>query len=81
MNMGVDHRFRTPIHRQGNVDEDGVLQGDLILVADGDLALGGRVTPQDTIQFTNFDHVDANSIGSAVLTPQDPLTGLDDLAK
>ena len=78
--LGPDHRFRTPVHRQGSVDGEGVLQGDLILVADGDLTFGGRVTPQDTIEFTSFDHVDANAIGSAVLTPQDPLTGLNDLA-
>ncbi len=78
--LGAGHRFKTPVYRQGEVDAGGVLQGNLILVANGDLTLGGRVTPQDTIQFTNFDHVDANAIGSAVLTPQDPLTGLDNLA-
>lgn len=79
--LGPDHRFRTPVYRQGDVDGEGVLQGDLILVADGDLTFGGRVTPQDTIEFTDFDHVDANAIGGAVLTPQDPLTGLNDLAE
>lgn len=79
--LGSDHRFRTPVHRQGNVDGDGILQGDLVLVADGDLTLGGRVTAEDTIQFTNFDHVDANPLGGAILTPQDPLTGLDELAQ
>ncbi len=79
--LGADHRFETPVHRQGEVDGEGTLQGNLILVADGDLTLGGRVTPQNTIQFTDFDHVDANAIGSAVLTPQDPLAGLDDLAQ
>lgn len=79
--LGSEHRFRTPVYRQGDIDGDGVLQGNLILVADGDLTLGGRVTPQDTIEFTNFDHVDANALGGAVLTPQDPLTGLDNLAQ
>jgi D-alanyl-D-alanine carboxypeptidase/D-alanyl-D-alanine-endopeptidase (penicillin-binding protein 4) len=79
--LGADKRFRTPVHRQGQIDGEGVLQGNLILVANGDLTLGGRVTPQGTLQFTDFDHVDANAIGSAVLTPQDPLTGLDDLAQ
>jgi len=79
--LGADHRFKTPVYTQGNVDGEGVLQGNLILVADGDLTFGGRVTPQDTIQFTNFDHVDANALGGAVLTPQDPLTGLDQLAQ
>jgi PBP4 family serine-type D-alanyl-D-alanine carboxypeptidase len=79
--LGADKRFRTRVHRQGQVDSEGVLQGNLVLVADGDLTLGGRVTPEDTIQFTNFDHVDANAVGSAVLTPQDPLAGLDELAQ
>ncbi|MCZ6864652.1 MAG: D-alanyl-D-alanine carboxypeptidase, partial [Candidatus Dadabacteria bacterium] len=41
--LGADHRFKTPVHRQGEVDGDGTLQGNLILVADGDLTLGGRV--------------------------------------
>ena len=79
--IGSDERFRTPVYRQGEVGEQGVLNGDLILVADGDLTFGGRVTPQNTIQFTDFDHVDANVLGGAVLTPQDPLTGLNDLAQ
>ncbi len=78
--LGANHRFKTPVYRQGSVDDEGVLQGNLILVADGDLTLGGRVTSQGTLQFTNFDHVDANALGGAVLTPQDPLTGLDGLA-
>lgn len=77
---GPGERFRTPVHFQGEIDDDGVLDGDLILLADGDLTFGGRVTPQDTIQFTDFDHVDANVLGGAILTPQDPLTGLNSLA-
>ena len=79
--IGADHRFLTPVHRQGEVDEDGVLSGHLILVADGDLTLGGRRTPEDTVAFTNLDHIDANAIGSAILTEPDVLAGLDDLAK
>ncbi len=78
--LGPEHRFTTPVHRLGEVDGEGVLHGDLILVADGDLTLGGRMTPQGGIEFTNFDHVDANPVGSAVLTPQNPLTGLNELA-
>jgi D-alanyl-D-alanine carboxypeptidase len=79
--LGPDHRFITPVHRQGEVDEEGVLKGNLILVASGDLTLGGRNTPEGTIAFTDFDHVDANALGSAILTPEDPLTGLDQLAE
>lgn len=79
--LGPEHRFKTRVHRTGDVDGEGVLNGDLVLVAAGDLTLGGRVTPEGTIQYTNFDHVDANAVGSAVLTPQDPLTGLNELAQ
>lgn len=79
--LGPDKRFQTTVHRNGNIDAQGILQGDLILVADGDLTFGGRVTPQDTIEFTDFDHVDANALGGAILTPQDPLTGLNNLAQ
>src|SRR5260370_29614369 len=31
--LGADHRFRTPVHRRGELDEHGVLTGDLIVVA------------------------------------------------
>lgn len=79
--LGPDHRFRTPVHRRGEVDGEGVLEGDLILVASGDLTLGGRNTPEGTVAFTNFDHVDANPLGSAILTPEDPLAGLNQLAE
>ena len=78
--LGPDHRFSTPVYKQGTIDNEGVLQGNLFLVADGDLTFGGRLIDEDKIQFTNFDHVDANALGSAVLTPQDPFTGLNDLA-
>lgn len=79
--LGPDHRFRTPVHRRGEVDGEGVLDGDLILVASGDLTLGGRNTPEGTIAFTDFDHIDANALGSAILTPEDPLVGLNQLAE
>jgi D-alanyl-D-alanine carboxypeptidase/D-alanyl-D-alanine-endopeptidase (penicillin-binding protein 4) len=78
--LGADHRFTTPVHRMGTVDTQGTVDGDLILVAAGDLTLGGRVTSDD-IAVTTFDHNDANNLGTAVLTPQDPLHGLDSLAE
>lgn len=53
---------------------------DLVLVAGGDLTFGGRRIDGDTVQVTDFDHNDANGLGSAVLTPQDPLYSLDRLA-
>src|SRR5215213_7017227 len=41
--LGPDHRFTTPVFRRGEVDARGVLRGDLVLVASGDLTLGGRL--------------------------------------
>lgn len=78
--LGPDHRFRTPVYAQGDVDDEGVLSGNLILVADGDLTMGGRNTPGGTVAFTSFDHTEANSLGSAILTEPDPLQGIDELA-
>lgn len=79
--LGADHRFTTPVYRRGEVDGQGALRGDLILVAAGDLTLGGRQTVDGSVAYTDFDHGDANNLGTAILTPQDPLYGLDDLAR
>ena len=79
--LGADHRFTTPVYRRGTVDAQGVLVGDLVLVAAGDLTLGGRLNADGTIAFTDFDHNDANNLGTAILPPQDPLRGLDSLAQ
>ncbi|ODU23895.1 MAG: D-alanyl-D-alanine carboxypeptidase/D-alanyl-D-alanine-endopeptidase [Pseudonocardia sp. SCN 73-27] len=70
--FGPDFRFETPVYRHG---------ADLVLVAVGDLTMGGRDTPQGTIDFRPLDHAEANDIPGASLTPEDPLAGLDDLAK
>ena len=79
---GPDYRFSTPLVRNGQVDGAGTLNGDLILVAQGDLTMGGRTTADGRIAVENFDHTDANAIpGLATLTPQNPLAGLDDLAR
>ncbi|TFG76811.1 MAG: hypothetical protein E4H21_05335 [Thermodesulfobacteriales bacterium] len=79
--LGPDFMFRTPIHRQGSVNGEGVLEGDLILVAKGDLTMGGRRNPNETMAISNFDHNEANSLGNAVLTAPDPLWGYDSLAE
>lgn len=78
---GADFRFETPIYRQGEVGADGVLEGDLILVASGDPTLGGRTTPEEMIDFVATDHINAVALPFATLTPQDPLAGMDDLAE
>jgi D-alanyl-D-alanine carboxypeptidase/D-alanyl-D-alanine-endopeptidase (penicillin-binding protein 4) len=78
---GPDFRFQTPVYRQGETS-DGVLDGDLILVASGDITMGGRDLPDNTLDHGNLDHTDANAVpGFAVLTAPDPLSGLDRLAE
>jgi D-alanyl-D-alanine carboxypeptidase/D-alanyl-D-alanine-endopeptidase (penicillin-binding protein 4) len=79
--LGADHREDTPVYRLGDVGDDGVLDGDLALVGAGDLTFGGRRLDADTVEVTDFDHNDANGLGTAQLTPQDPLYALDDLAR
>lgn len=79
--LGQGFMFRTPIHRQGSVNGEGVLDGDLILVASGDLTMGGRRNPDDTMAITNLDHNDANNLGNAILVAPDPLQGYKALAK
>ena len=78
--LGADHRFVTPVYRTREV-ADGVLIGDIIIVASGDLTLGGRDLPNGTIAFTNFDHTESNALGSSILTETDPLAGLKTLAR
>jgi D-alanyl-D-alanine carboxypeptidase/D-alanyl-D-alanine-endopeptidase (penicillin-binding protein 4) len=77
--FGPDSTVVTPVKRTGEI-AGGTLDGDLILVGKGDLTLGGRTRPDGTVDFTNLDHNDANGIPGATLTPEDPLTGLDELA-
>jgi D-alanyl-D-alanine carboxypeptidase/D-alanyl-D-alanine-endopeptidase (penicillin-binding protein 4) len=76
---GPDHTVTTPVKHSGEV-ADGTLTGDLILVGQGDLTMGGRTKADGTVDFTNLDHNDANPLPGATLTPEDPLTGLDELA-
>jgi D-alanyl-D-alanine carboxypeptidase/D-alanyl-D-alanine-endopeptidase (penicillin-binding protein 4) len=79
--LGADHKFETPVYRRGDL-VDGRLKGDLILVASGDLTLGGRTDAEGKLAFQNDDHIYANSfIGKAKLTDTDPLAGLKELAK
>jgi D-alanyl-D-alanine carboxypeptidase/D-alanyl-D-alanine-endopeptidase (penicillin-binding protein 4) len=79
LEFGSDSTVTTPVKASGDV-VDRTLQGDLILVGQGDLTMGGRTKADGTIDITNLDHNDANPIPGATLTPEDPLTGLNDLA-
>ena len=79
LQFGPDSTVVTPVKRIGEV-ADGTLTGNLVLVGQGDLTMGGRTKPDGTIDFADLDHNDANAIPGATLTSEDPLTGLNDLA-
>lgn len=78
--FGPDHRLVTPVKRDGRLVH-GRLTGDLILVGKGDLTMGGRTKPNGQVDYTNLDHNDANKLPGVTLTPQNPLTGLNRLAR
>jgi D-alanyl-D-alanine carboxypeptidase/D-alanyl-D-alanine-endopeptidase (penicillin-binding protein 4) len=78
--LGPDFRFQTPVVRKGEVDASGTLKGDLILVAKGDLSLGGRTGPEGHLLFMDDDHTYASGV-TGDLVPAEPLAGLDHLAR
>jgi D-alanyl-D-alanine carboxypeptidase len=78
--VGPGKRYNTPVYRRGELT-GGVLQGDLVLVASGDLTMGGRTMPDGSIALTNFDHNEADSLGNATLASPNPLAGYIELAR
>ena len=78
--LGPDYRFETPVYSRGTV-KDGRLSGDLILVAQGDLTMGGRTDAAGRMAFKDYDHIYANGNSMAQLTATDPLAGLKSLAQ
>ncbi|HEY3674756.1 MAG TPA: D-alanyl-D-alanine carboxypeptidase [Candidatus Tumulicola sp.] len=79
--IGPDHTYDTPVYRTGSVDRSGVLHGNLIVVASGDLTMGGRKNPDGSIAVSNWDHNEADSLGNAILTKPNPLAGYAQLAQ
>ncbi|MFI5343611.1 MAG: D-alanyl-D-alanine carboxypeptidase/D-alanyl-D-alanine-endopeptidase [Chlamydiales bacterium] len=77
---GDDYQFKTPVYALGSI-QNGRLTGNLVLVAQGDLTMGGRQNDSNQIAYTKMDHIYANFIPGAILTEQDPLHGLNELAK
>jgi PBP4 family serine-type D-alanyl-D-alanine carboxypeptidase len=69
--LGRDFRFRTRVVRCGRIDDAGTLQGDLVLMASGDPNLSGRVTNEDTLEFSNLDR--SNGGPKAQLVKRNPL--------
>lgn len=79
--VGPEHTYDTPVYRTGTVDANGVLHGNLIVVAAGDLTMGGRTNPDGTIAVSDWDHNEANGLGNAILTKPNPLAGYATLAR
>lgn len=79
--FGPDFQFVTPVYRRGEV-QDKVLEGDLVLVANGDLTFGGRRDKAGKTVFVDHDHTYANSgLMNATLTDTNPLYALNELAR
>lgn len=79
--LGADYKFETPVYARGELRE-GRLHGDLILVAKGDLCLGGRTDSRGRLAFRDTDHIYAGWLNTkAALTDTDPLAGLTELAR
>ncbi len=79
--LGPNFRFQTPLVRRGEVDVKGTLHGDVILVAQGDLAMGGRTGPEGSMVFQDNDHTYAGGNLSGQVVPTDPLAGLEHIAR
>ncbi|MBA4072706.1 MAG: hypothetical protein C0497_12845 [Gemmatimonas sp.] len=73
--LGAAHQFHTRIYRTGPV-RDGIVQGDLVLVASGDPNLTRWEHPGGTYAFVDQDH----SYGGPPL-PGDPLAALRAMAQ
>ena len=79
--LGPNYRFQTPLVRRGEVDVKGTLHGDVILVAQGDLAMGGRTGPEGRMVFQDDDHTYAGGNLNGQVVPTDPLAGLEHIAR
>ncbi len=69
--LGPDYRFPTSVYRTGPVSR-GVLNGDLVLVAGGDLLLSSRIQPDGTLALPEPDHT-YDVVPGAAPVPGDPL--------
>jgi serine-type D-Ala-D-Ala carboxypeptidase/endopeptidase (penicillin-binding protein 4) len=81
LELGPNQRFQTPLVRRGQVDPKGTLHGDLILLAQGDLCMGGRTGSDGKLRFKDDDHTYAGGNLRSEVVPADPLAGLDHLAR
>jgi PBP4 family serine-type D-alanyl-D-alanine carboxypeptidase len=77
--LGPGFRWTTPVYRTGPIDSNGLLHGDLVLVASGDPNISQRIRPDGTLAFENEDHAYDGSPDTKAV-PGDPLAVLRELA-
>lgn len=70
--LGPKHTISTPVYRVGD---------ELVLVAQGDIAMGGRGAIDGEFRSAPIDKVYANAIPGASVPKGDPLAGLRSLAR
>jgi D-alanyl-D-alanine carboxypeptidase/D-alanyl-D-alanine-endopeptidase (penicillin-binding protein 4) len=73
--LGPDYRFHTRVYRTGPIRE-GVLDGNVVIVASGDANLSGRVQSDGTLAFVDQDHSEGG-----MPVPGDPVAPLTKLAR
>ncbi|XAS74927.1 D-alanyl-D-alanine carboxypeptidase/D-alanyl-D-alanine-endopeptidase [Dermatophilaceae bacterium Sec6.4] len=82
--IGTNTKLTTPVYATGTVT-NGVLHGNLALVASGDLTMGGRNAPQgradESFNEAHIDHVYGDLAPNAVKPLGHPLAGLDSLTQ
>ena len=81
--LGGDYRFRTPLYINGNLDSRGVVRGDLILVASGDITMGGRTRPDGRIAYSGIEQSAVGDKSGVQNAPAktNPLAGIRRLAR
>jgi len=67
--LGPDHRFETPVVRRGEIDPQGTLHGDLVLIAQGDPSMGGRTGADGSLLFMDDDHAYARGNPRSDIVP------------
>ncbi len=77
--LGPDSTVKTTVVKRGSVT-NGILRGDLILIAAGDLTFGGRTNEKGEVVFRNSDHIYAGFGTEDLVTDTNPLMGLENLA-